>query len=87
MLEGISPGEESLADGMATDSEGRIYVATIRGVQVFDAGGAYLGTIAVPRRPSNVAFAGRDKQVLFITAGEALYRLEMLSKGPARLGK
>jgi gluconolactonase len=86
-LHGIAPGEESLADGMAIDSEGRLYVTSVRGVQVFDASGVYLGTIAVPRQPSNIAFSGRDKGVLFITAGRGLYRLSMLSRGPHRLGK
>ena len=87
MLVGISAGEESLADGMAIDNDGRIYVTTVRGIQVFEAAGRYLGTIAVPRQPSNVAFSGRDKRVLFITAGKALYSVQMLSEGPARLGK
>jgi gluconolactonase len=46
-----------------------------------------LGTIAVPRQPANVAFAGPGKQTLYITAREGLYRVNMLSKGPDRLGK
>jgi sugar lactone lactonase YvrE len=86
-LKGIALGEESLANGMAIDSDGRLYVATVRGVQVFNASGAHLGTIAVPRPPSNIAFSGRDKRVLFITARQGLYRLNMLSQGPERLGK
>jgi len=57
------------------------------GVQVFDAKGAYLGTIGVPRQPANVAFAGPGKQTLYITAREGLYRVNTLSKGPDRLGK
>jgi gluconolactonase len=87
-LRGIARGEESLADGLAMDSESRLYVATVRGIQVFDENGAYLGTIAVPRQPSNVAFSGySDKRTLYITAGQGIYRLLMLSQGPARLGK
>ena len=65
----------------------RVYVSTITGVQVFDAKGQYLGTIALGRQPANVAFSGADKQTLYITAREGLYRVKMLSKGPARLGK
>ena len=49
--------------------------------------GQYVGTIAVPRRPSNVAFSGPGKRTLYITAREGLYRIQMLAQGPARLGK
>ena len=87
-LHDIADGEESIADGMAIDSEGRLYVTTIRGIQVFDGAGIYLGTIKVPRQPSNVAFSGySDKGTLYITAGQGLYSVKMISRGPARLGK
>ena len=86
-LHDIPSGQESVADGMALDREDRIYVSSLTGVQVFDKGGKYLGTIHVPRQPANVAFAGPNKRTLFITAREGLYRLPMLAQGPERLGK
>jgi gluconolactonase len=86
-LHDIPADKPSGADGMAIDRDDRIYVSTITGVQVFDAKGQYLGTIALGRQPANVAFSGADKQTLYITAREGLYRVKMLSKGPARLGK
>ena len=86
-LQGIPDGQSSNADGMAIDSDGRLYVATVTGIQVFDANGSYLGTISVPRPPANLAFAGQDKRMLYITAREGLYRLKMLSQGPHRPGK
>jgi gluconolactonase len=46
-----------------------------------------MGTIRVPRRPSNVAFAGPEKKTLYITAREGLYRVPTLTSGPKRLGK
>ena len=78
---------ESLADGMAIDREGRVYVTTGAGIQVFDKKGKALGTIKTPRQPANVAFSGPDKRTLFITAREGLYKLKMLSQGPIRDGK
>ena len=78
---------ESLADGMAIDREGRIYVTTGAGIQVFDKRGKFLGTIKVPRQPSNCAFSGPDKRTLYITAREGVYKLKMLSQGPERQGK
>ena len=86
-LQGIAAGEDSGGDGMAIDRDGRFYVTSVTGVQVFAASGAYLGTIVVPKRPSNVAFAGPGKRVLYITAREGLYRISTLTAGPSRLGK
>jgi len=86
-LHDIPAGKESGADGMAIDAKGRLYFATVTGVQVFDAKGGYLGTIKVPRQPSNVAFAGKGKSTLFITAREGLYKVQTLTKGPSRAGK
>jgi gluconolactonase len=86
-LHDIPADKTSGADGMAIDRDDRVYVSTMTGVQVFDAKGEYLGTIALGRQPANVAFAGADKQTLYITAREGLYRVKMLAKGPDRLGK
>ena len=86
-LRDIPDGKESGADGMALDREDRLYVTTVAGVQVFDAAGKYLGTIKVPRQSANAGFAGPDKRVLYITAREGLYRINMLAQGPDRIGK
>jgi gluconolactonase len=86
-LHDIPPGTESGADGLAIDREDRLYISTVTGLQVFDAKGQYLGTIRFPRQPANVAFAAPDKQTLYVTAREGLYRVRMLTKGPDRLGK
>jgi gluconolactonase len=86
-LRDIAAGQESGADGLALDRAGRVYITTVKGVQVFDGGGQYLGTIALARQPANVAFAGPDKRALYITAREGLYRLQTMAQGPERLGK
>jgi gluconolactonase len=86
-LRDIPAGQESVADGMALDRAGRVYITTIKGIQVFDREGQYLGTIAVGRQPANIAFSGPGKAVLYITAREGLYRLNTLAQGPERLGK
>jgi gluconolactonase len=86
-LRDIPPGKESGADGLAIDRDGRLYITTLTGVQVFDAKGDYLGTIKTDRQPANVAFGGPGKRTLYITAREGLYRVETLAKGPDRPGK
>jgi len=86
-LRDLKAGQESGADGLAIDRDGRLFITSTAGVQAFDRAGQYLGTIKVPRQPSNVAFAGPDKSVLYITAREGLYRVQTLTHGPARAGK
>lgn len=86
-LRDIPAGQESGADGMAVDRESRLYVASLTGIQVFDARGRYLGTIKFPRQPANAAFAGPGKGVLYVTAREGLYRISTMTKGPDRPGK
>jgi gluconolactonase len=53
-------------DGMAIDSEGRLYVTSgDPGIQVFSAEGKFLGVIPLPRSSSSVAFSGPNKKVLY----------------------
>jgi gluconolactonase len=58
-------------DGLAVDTEGRLYVTTNAGVQVFDRSGKYLGLIPTPRGVISVAFAGPDKKFLYVVGSGA----------------
>lgn len=69
------------ADGITIDSEGRLYVAAVNGIQVFGTDGKHLGTIPVSRVPQNLAFAGSDKRTLYIVGRGAVYRVTMLAQG------
>jgi gluconolactonase len=82
-----SLGLRSRADGMGLDSMGRLYVATAAGIQVVDSRGRHLGIIRVPSVVRNVAFGGPRRQTLYMTALESLYRVQMLSQGPAGRAK
>lgn len=61
----------SNGDGMAIDNEGRLYVTSRPGVQVFGNGGEYLGVIPTPRNAISAAFAGPDKRFLYIVGSGA----------------
>lgn len=61
----LSGGENAGGDGMAVDAEGRLYVTSASGVQVFARDGRALGVIATPRRPISVAFSGPGKRTLY----------------------
>jgi gluconolactonase len=58
-------------DGCAVDSEGRLYVTSNPGVQVFDKTGKYLGLIPTPRGVISVAFAGPEKKTLYVVGSGA----------------
>ena len=53
-------------DGMAVDSEGRLYVTAAKGVHVLSPRGEHLGLIPTPRRPITLAFSGPDKKTLYV---------------------
>jgi gluconolactonase len=82
-----SLGLRSRADGMALDSEGRVYVSTAAGIQVIDGQGRHLGIIRLPAVARNLAFAGPDRRMLYLTALNALYRVPTLASGPADRSK
>jgi gluconolactonase len=86
-MQNIAAGEDSGGDGLAIDRAGRLFVTSVTGIQIFDSEGGYLGNIPVPRKATNVAFAGPGKSVLYITAREAVYKIQTLTQGPARPGK
>jgi gluconolactonase len=81
--------EDNGADGLTVDSEGRVYVATNLGVEVFGPRGDHLGTIPaiwggeqfMLRKPQNVAFAGPGKRTLFIVGSGAVFKVETLAQG------
>ena len=69
------------SDGMTLDSAGNVYL-TGKGVTVFDKEGKQLGNIQVPRSwTANITFAGSDRNLLFITAMDAVFTLEMAVTG------
>ena len=74
-------GVTSGADGLAIDNDGRIYIATPPGIQVFSEQGKHLGTIPLPGPPQNLAFAGPDKKTLYIVGRGNGYRIQMLTPG------
>jgi gluconolactonase len=69
------------SDGMTLDSRGNLYI-TGKGVTVFDPSGNQIEHIEVPERwTGNITFAGKDRQLLFITATTSVYGLRMAVKG------
>jgi gluconolactonase len=58
-------------DGLAVDTQGRLYVSSGPGVQVFDRAGQYLGLIPTPRAVISITIAGPDRRTLFMAGSGA----------------
>ncbi len=68
---------------MKVDRDGRVYVAVAQGVWVFEPEGRLLGIIALPKRPSNLAWCDPDARTLAMTAVDTLYRVRLRVAGIA----
>jgi acetyl esterase/lipase len=60
-------------DGLAFDPAGRLWCAALDGVHVFDAGGRDLGVIALPSKPTSIAFAPAPSRLVCITTRDAAF--------------
>lgn len=71
------------ADGMAVDADGRVYIASSMGVQVFDQIGKCHAIIPAPLRTSlsNVEFGGPNFDELYITNGDKVFKRQTKVKG------
>lgn len=69
------------SDGMTIDNKGNVYL-TGKGVTVFDKKGSKIAHIPVNAPwTANVCFGGGDRKTLFITASDAVYSLQMKTRG------
>jgi gluconolactonase len=78
VVEARNPADrfDSGADGSAVDTEGRYYVATKTGVQIFLPDGTAAGTIGVPQHPVSVVFGGSDNDVLYIVGESSVWSIQ-----------
>ncbi|NRB47471.1 MAG: SMP-30/gluconolactonase/LRE family protein [Saprospiraceae bacterium] len=68
-------------DGLKMDYAGNLYAACGDGVNIFSPQGALIGKIDTDFEVTNLCFGGPDKQTLFLTGHEALYRIHLKVKG------
>lgn len=71
------------SDGMAVDADGRVYIATPLGVQVFDQIGKCHAIIPAPQRAplSNVEFGGPNMDEMYVTNGDKVFKRKTRVKG------
>jgi len=74
--------DDSGADGMRTDHDGRLYVTTRMGIQICDQAGKVNCIIPTPNgRASNLCFGGANLDTLFVTSGDRIYSRKLKVKG------
>jgi gluconolactonase len=83
VLDAASPADrfDSRADGTAVDTEGRYYVATKSGVQIFLPDGTYAGTIWVPQYPVSITFGGPNNDVLYMVGESSVWSIQTKVRG------
>jgi gluconolactonase len=70
--------DQSSADGLKVDREGRLYVATRMGIQVCDQAGRVELILPTPNgKVSNVVLAGEKFDTLYATCGDKVYRRKL----------
>ncbi len=70
------------AGAACMDRDGRLYVATSMGVQVFDRNGRSRGILPpAAGQATSICFGGANFKTLFVTSGGKLYRRQMKAIG------
>lgn len=76
--------ENAWADGLRCDTAGRVFVATRIGIQILDQLGRVNAIVPAPPsngQTSNVYFGGANRDVLYVTAGDKVFRRRLKTRG------
>ncbi len=76
--------ENAWPDGLKCDTAGRVFVATRIGIQVLDQLGRVNAIIPTPpsnNQTSNVCFGGSNFDILYVSAGDKVFRRRLKTKG------
>ena len=73
-------------DGLKADEAGRIYASFRDGIEVLSPDGRLLGEIRIPGAV-NFCFGSAERNVLFVTADDAIWAVELAATGPPPLPK
>ena len=76
--------ENAWSDGLKCDTTGNVYVATRIGIQIMDPLGRVRAIMPAPPangQTSNLCFGGADFNILYVTAGDKVFRRKLKTKG------
>jgi gluconolactonase len=78
-------GKERGIDGMSVDAKGNIWgmagSGDKGGLYVFSPEGKQLAFVPTTETPTNCCFGGKDRKMLYVTAGKSLYRMPVNVEG------
>ncbi|MEX2640551.1 MAG: SMP-30/gluconolactonase/LRE family protein [Balneolales bacterium] len=81
----VGPGSSGgAADGMVTDTDGRLYTTSPAGLSVFDASGGHLQDIDFPHRITNLEWGGQEHNHLYATSPDRVFRMKFNVTGHKR---
>jgi gluconolactonase len=72
----FAAGTPGHPDGLAVDSDGRLYASAADGIHVFSPGGERLGAFRLPGAV-NFTFGGRERNILFVTADTSIWAVPL----------
>ncbi len=74
---------DSGGDGLTTDAQGRAWITSNLGIQMFDANGRMGGIVSRPQEKGTVscAFAGPGRSYLYVCSSDKVYRRKTLVEG------
>jgi len=74
--------DDTSADGMRVDRDGRLYVTTKMGIQVCDQIGRVNAIIPTPNgKITNLCFGGKEFNIIYAVCGEKVYRRKVKVHG------
>jgi sugar lactone lactonase YvrE len=74
--------DDSGADGMRTDKDGRLYVATRMGIQICDQAGRVNCILPTPNgKVANLTFGGENFDTIYAACGDKIYSRKVKVKG------
>ena len=82
--------DNAWSDGLKCDTAGRIFVATKTGLQVMDQLGRVNAILPTPpsnNQVSNMYFGGADFNILYVTAGDKVFRRKLKTRGANNFDK
>ena len=76
--------ENAWSDGLKCDTSGNVFVATRIGIQIIDPLGRVRAIMPAPPangQTSNLCFGGADFNILYVTAGDKVFRRKLKTRG------
>lgn len=82
-LRGVTGRPDAGGDGSTVDAEGRYYVTSHAGIQIFDATGRLSGVLSRPQEKGTVsiAFSGEGSRYLYACSSDRIYRRRTSTSG------